>query len=42
MKYVTARELFTIEDTLAAADMFRKQTLVLIPQFNKDFIINTD
>lgn len=41
-KYVTAREMFTIEDTLAAADIFQKQTLVLIPQFNKDFIINTD
>jgi len=41
-KYVTAREFLTIENTPAAADMYRKQTLVLIPQFNKDFIINTD
>lgn len=41
-KYVTARETVTLEETLAAADIFSKQTLVLIPNFTKNFIINTD
>lgn len=41
-KYVTEKETATLEEILAAADIFRKQTLVLIPNFHKNFIINTD
>lgn len=41
-KYVTERETITLEETLAAAETFRKQMRALIPSFNKNFIINTD
>jgi len=41
-KYVTAKETATIYEILVAADIFRGQTLKLIPNFHKDFIINTD
>lgn len=41
-RYVSAKETATIDEILTAADIFRKQTLVLIPNFHKDFIINTD
>lgn len=40
-KYVSSKETATIDEILAAADIFRKQTMVLIPNFHKDFIINT-
>ncbi|XP_029662701.1 uncharacterized protein LOC115235213 isoform X2 [Formica exsecta] len=39
-KYVSAKETATIDEILAAADIFRKQTMKLIPNFHKDFIIN--
>ncbi|GBL79501.1 hypothetical protein AVEN_92654-1 [Araneus ventricosus] len=39
-KFASKRETTTIEETLAAT--FRQQTLKLIPNFNKDYVINTD
>lgn len=41
-KYVSKKETASIEETLASADTFRVQTLKLIPNFEKDFVINTD
>ncbi|XP_020292188.1 uncharacterized protein LOC109858896 [Pseudomyrmex gracilis] len=41
-KYVSAKEAATIDEILAAADIFRKQTRIIIPNFHKDFIINID
>ncbi|GBN35976.1 hypothetical protein AVEN_22431-1 [Araneus ventricosus] len=41
-KFVSKRETATIEETLASAATFRKQALKLIPNFNKDYVINTD
>lgn len=41
-KYVSAIETATMDEILAAADIFRKQTTAIISNFHKDFIINTD
>lgn len=41
-KYVSERETATIEETLAVAENFRRQTRALIPKYDKDFVINTD
>ncbi|GBN35808.1 Valine--tRNA ligase, partial [Araneus ventricosus] len=41
-KFVSKRETATIKETLASAATFRKQALKLIPNFNKDYVINTD
>jgi len=41
-KYVSAKEAATIDEILAAADIFRKQTMILIPNFHKNLIINMD
>ncbi|KAI4473816.1 hypothetical protein M0804_015154 [Polistes exclamans] len=37
-----AIEAATIEDTLASAAIFQKQTLIFITNFNEDYVINTD
>ncbi|XP_071574627.1 uncharacterized protein [Temnothorax nylanderi] len=41
-KYVSERETVSLEETLAAAEIFRIQARALIPHFDKDFVINTD
>lgn len=41
-KYVTNRDIATLEETMQAAEQFRKQTSFLIPKFNLDLVINTD
>ncbi|XP_029669749.1 uncharacterized protein LOC115239390 [Formica exsecta] len=41
-KFVSRKETVTIEETLAAAESFRIQIRDLIPNFDEDFVINTD
>lgn len=41
-KFVSRKETVTLEETLAAAETFRLQTRDLIPDFDKEYIINTD
>lgn len=41
-KCATEVDIATIDEILAAADTFRKETTTLVPNFHKDFIINTD
>lgn len=41
-KFVSQKETATIEEILASAETFRIQTLQLIPNFNKDYVINID
>lgn len=41
-KFVSQKEVVTIEETLASAEIFRAQTLRLIPNFDEDYVINTD
>lgn len=41
-RFVSEKETATQEEILAAADKFRLQTRALIPQYDKDFVINTD
>lgn len=41
-KFVSERETVTMEETLAAAENFRVQARAVIPNYDKDFVINTD
>lgn len=41
-KFVSERETVTMEETLAAAENFRVQARALIPNYDQDFVINTD
>lgn len=41
-KYVSKREVTTLEQTLKAAEQFQKQTKFLIRKFDLDLVINTD
>lgn len=41
-KYVSKKEIASVEETLQAAEKFRKMIRCIIPQFSPDFIINTD
>lgn len=41
-KFVSGNENATMEEILAAAESFRKQTRLLIPNFDENFVINTD
>lgn len=41
-KFVLKRETISMEDTLASAETFRRQGRRLIPNFNQDYVINTD
>lgn len=41
-KFVSRKEMASQDEILAAADTFRIQTRTLIPNFDQDFIINTD
>lgn len=41
-KFVSEKEMYTIEEILASAETFRIQTKRLISDFDGDFIINTD
>lgn len=41
-KFVTQKEAVTVDDILTSADIFRTQTLRLLPNFQKDYVINTD
>lgn len=41
-KYVSQKEAASMEEILKSAEVFRIQTLQLIPKFDKKFIINTD
>lgn len=41
-KLVSRKETISMEETLASADAFRAQILRLIPEYNKNYVINTD
>ncbi|XP_070171198.1 uncharacterized protein [Polyergus mexicanus] len=41
-KYVSKRDIVTLEKTVKAAEKFQKQTRFLIPSFDLDLVINTD
>lgn len=41
-KYVSRREVVTLEETLQSAERFQTQMRKIIPDFNLDFVINTD
>ncbi|GFT84611.1 HTH CENPB-type domain-containing protein [Trichonephila clavipes] len=41
-KFVSERETATMEETHAAAEKFRLHTRALIPNYDKDFVLNTD
>lgn len=41
-KYVSKRDCATLEETIEAAEKFRKQTSILIRNFDLDLVINTD
>lgn len=41
-KYVSRREVATLEETYEAAERFQAQTRKIIPDFNLNFVINTD
>lgn len=42
IKYVSEREVSSMERTLAAAHRFQKHIRTLISNYNPDFVINTD
>lgn len=41
-KYVSKKDVVTLEKTVKAAEKFQKQTKFLIPNFNLDLVINMD
>lgn len=41
-RFVTNKEVASFEEILQAAEKFRTQTKAIMPNFNFDFIINTD
>ena len=41
-KFVSEKETVTLDETLAAAETFRKQVRAVTPKFDKNLIINTD
>lgn len=41
-KFVSERETVTLEETLENAENFRKQVRAVAPNFDKNFILNTD
>ncbi|XP_067212474.1 uncharacterized protein [Linepithema humile] len=41
-KYVSEKDCATMEETLKAAEKFQTQIRAVIPQFEEDFILNTD
>lgn len=41
-KYVSQKETASMSEILKSAEIFRMQTLQLIPKFDKKFVINTD
>ncbi|XP_077279989.1 uncharacterized protein LOC143907229 [Temnothorax americanus] len=41
-KYVSHKDVATLEETLQSAERFQIQTKNIIPNFNLDFVINTD
>lgn len=41
-KYISKRHCATMDETIAAAEKFRKQTSILIRNFDLDYVINTD
>lgn len=41
-KFVSFKEFATMEEVLAAAEEFQIQTRIVIPDFDLDYVINTD
>lgn len=41
-KFVSSKEFATMEEVLAAAEEFQIQTRIIIPDFDLDYVINTD
>ncbi|KYM98426.1 hypothetical protein ALC62_10866 [Cyphomyrmex costatus] len=41
-KFVSKRDIATLEETVQAAEQFQRQTKCLISKFDLDFVINTD